>query len=51
MTRSMRPVFTASILTLAATVATSAENWPQWRGPGGLDISKEKQLPTEWAPD
>ena len=51
MTRSLRLLFTASILTLAATAASSAENWPQWRGPGGLGISKEKQLPTEWAPD
>ena len=33
---------------LAASV--SAENWPQWRGPGGQGISAEKQLPTEWAP-
>jgi hypothetical protein len=51
MTRPMRLVFTASILTVAAAVATSAENWPQWRGPGGLGISKEQRLPTEWAPD
>ena len=26
----------------------AAENWPQWRGPGGQGISNEKQLPTEW---
>ena len=24
--------------------------WPQWRGPGGLGISAEKDLPTEWSP-
>jgi outer membrane protein assembly factor BamB len=24
-------------------------NWPQWRGPGGLGISNEKNLPTEWS--
>jgi hypothetical protein len=24
--------------------------WPQWRGPGGLGISKEKDLPIEWSP-
>src|SRR5687767_12678961 len=51
MTRSLRLLFTASILTLATTAASSAENWPQWRGPGGQGISREKQLPTEWAPD
>jgi outer membrane protein assembly factor BamB len=42
-------VFTASILAAASAVLT-AENWPQWRGPGGLGVSTEKQLPTEWAP-
>jgi outer membrane protein assembly factor BamB len=25
-----------------------AENWPQFRGPGSLGISAEKQLPIEW---
>jgi outer membrane protein assembly factor BamB len=28
-----------------------AENWPQWRGPGGQGVSIETQIPTEWAPD
>ena len=28
-----------------------AENWPQWRGPGGQGVSTEQQLPTDWAPD
>ena len=29
-----------------------AENWPQWRGPGGQGVSAEqKKPPTEWAPD
>jgi outer membrane protein assembly factor BamB len=50
MTRFLRPLFTALLLTLAATSATSADNWPQWRGPGGLGISKEEQLPAEWSP-
>ena len=26
-----------------------AENWPQWRGPGGNGVSAEKGLPTEWS--
>jgi outer membrane protein assembly factor BamB len=30
-------------------VALEAQ-WPQWRGPGGLGISAEKNLPTEWSP-
>lgn len=25
-----------------------AEDWPQWRGPGGLAVSTEKQVPTRW---
>src|SRR5262245_21878773 len=26
-------------------------NWPQWRGPEGLGVSEEKNLPTEWSAD
>jgi outer membrane protein assembly factor BamB len=26
-------------------------NWPQWRGPDGDGISKEKNLPTKWGAD
>ena len=51
MTRPPRLAFTAAALLAAASVALSAENWPQWRGPGGLGVSTEKQLPGEWAPD
>jgi outer membrane protein assembly factor BamB len=25
-----------------------ADNWPQWRGPAGDGVSKEKNLPTSW---
>jgi outer membrane protein assembly factor BamB len=36
---------------LALSVSSSAHaQWPQWRGPGGLGISPEKNLPTEWSP-
>ncbi|MBA3298093.1 MAG: PQQ-binding-like beta-propeller repeat protein [Acidobacteria bacterium] len=44
----------ASIVVTLAVVCSAglaAENWPQWRGPGGQGISTEKQLPTEWGPD
>ena len=27
----------------------AADNWPQWRGPGGNGISAEKNLPVEWS--
>jgi outer membrane protein assembly factor BamB len=38
-------------LALALGVSASASaQWPQWRGPGGLGISAEKNLPTEWQP-
>jgi outer membrane protein assembly factor BamB len=31
--------------------ATDAQfNWPQWRGPDGLGVSAEADLPTEWTP-
>jgi outer membrane protein assembly factor BamB len=26
-----------------------AENWPQWRGPTGMGISSEKNLPLDWS--
>lgn len=28
---------------------TQAEDWPQWRGPGGQGHSNSKQLPTQWS--
>jgi outer membrane protein assembly factor BamB len=34
---------------LAAAVVT-AEDWPQWRGPGGLGVSSETGLALEWTP-
>jgi outer membrane protein assembly factor BamB len=33
---------------VAGTVATFADDWPQWRGPARDDISKEKGLLKEW---
>jgi outer membrane protein assembly factor BamB len=41
-----------SLTVLAGPVATAAaENWAQWRGPGGQGVSADTQAPTEWAPD
>jgi outer membrane protein assembly factor BamB len=40
-----------SIFSLIAAADALAENWPQWRGPGGQGISTEQALPVEWAPD
>ena len=40
------------ILSLVAlSSAVEAENWPQWRGPGGQGVSSEQRVPTEWQPD
>lgn len=37
------------LLTVVFLNSTTASNWPQWRGPGGLGISTEKSLPAEWS--
>ena len=41
----------AALLAVLVFVAAAplAAHWPQWRGPNGLGISDEKNLPTEWA--
>ena len=39
----------AFIFVNATPTVTTAGNWPQWRGPDGLGISTEKNLPTEWS--
>jgi outer membrane protein assembly factor BamB len=40
-------VFLSSAALLSATAG--AANWPQWRGPGGMGVSTEKNLPVEWS--
>ena len=40
-------VFLSSAALLSVTAG--AANWPQWRGPGGMGISTEKNLPVEWS--
>jgi outer membrane protein assembly factor BamB len=37
------------ILFNATSEAKKGANWPQWRGPDGLGISSEKNLPTKWS--
>jgi hypothetical protein len=34
---------------ILSTQALSAEDWPQFRGPGGLGISQAKDLPVTWS--
>ncbi len=43
--------FTTIVALIAATGTLSAENWPQWRGPGSQGISSEAGLPAEWSRD
>ena len=42
--------FLSSLLIFAASAGASGTNWPQWRGPSGLGVSSEKNLPSEWSP-
>ena len=42
-----------STFVIAAALSVSAgasAQWPQWRGPAGLGISPEQNLPLEWSP-
>jgi outer membrane protein assembly factor BamB len=44
-------IFSLALVALfSLTAASSAANWPQWRGPDGSGISNEKNLPADWSP-
>src|SRR5215203_3137253 len=38
-----------AVLVTAFSAVLAAENWPQWRGPGGQGVSTDRALPTEWS--
>jgi outer membrane protein assembly factor BamB len=38
------------VLAAGATTAARAENWPNWRGPEGIGVSNESNLPLTWSP-
>src|SRR5258708_821817 len=40
----------AAVLILASALAASlsAADWPQWRGPEGTGVSRERNLPINW---
>ncbi|HSC27738.1 MAG TPA: PQQ-binding-like beta-propeller repeat protein [Vicinamibacterales bacterium] len=42
------PAVWTSLFVLLAAVPIAA-NWPQWRGPAGLGVSGESNLPTTWS--
>ena len=50
-TPNYRKGLVALVAAFLAQPAISAENWPQWRGPGGQGISSETKLPTSWTPE
>src|SRR5687767_203957 len=45
------PQMRGAFLTVAVLLAGApiAANWPQWRGPAGLGVSAESNLPTTWS--
>jgi outer membrane protein assembly factor BamB len=46
-----RSVSAALLVPILFSTAVAAENWPQWRGPGGQGVSREQSVPTDWQPD
>jgi outer membrane protein assembly factor BamB len=44
--RLLTPVFLAPLMHFSALAQT--ENWPQWRGPGGLGVA-QADVPTRWS--
>jgi outer membrane protein assembly factor BamB len=40
----------AIFITLLRTAPAPGENWPQWRGPNGDNVSGESKLPAEFGP-
>jgi outer membrane protein assembly factor BamB len=43
-----RDLLLLAVLVLSACPAPAA-NWPEWRGPGGVGISSEKEAPLKWS--
>lgn len=47
--RSRDRLFTLSILAFTAWSASAADNWPEFRGPGGQGHADSGNLPVEWS--
>lgn len=45
----MRFLLSLSLLVAISTLAFSAENWPQWRGPDGVSLAGSGEYPTEFS--
>ena len=39
-----------TVLLVLALAPLGADDWPQWRGPEGIGVSREEGLPTRWGP-
>lgn len=45
----MKPAVMLLVIAIVAQSSVAiAEDWPAWRGPSGMGISSEAELPTEW---
>ena len=44
-------VFCLHRAALAVVAGAPGSDWPQWRGPTGLGVSAEENLPAEWGPE
>jgi outer membrane protein assembly factor BamB len=53
--RGCKPRLEARLVAVAllalGAVTITAEDWPQWRGPGMQGVSSETGLPEQWGPD
>jgi outer membrane protein assembly factor BamB len=47
--RSMRPLLWIVVGALALTTRATAQDWPEFRGPGGQGHSAERGVPIEWS--
>ncbi len=47
----MKRLLLSAAFVFATAATSSADNWPQWRGPRNDGHSAEKNIPTEWSVD
>jgi outer membrane protein assembly factor BamB len=38
----------AGVMAVALTFVSTASDWPQWRGPSGMGLAEDKDLPLTW---
>ena len=49
--RNFRPLLALVVLLPLAATNTSADDWPQFRGPQGTGVVNDPKVPTEWGTD